>query len=309
MKIAVIGTGAMGSVYAGLLAAGGNEVWAIDIWREHIEAIRANGLRVEGGSGDRTVRLHASTEAGDAGTCELVVIATKAFDLEQAALSARPLVGPDTVVVTIQNGLGNGETARGVLGAAVTVGVAGGFGARIVAPGHTHHEGWELIRLGELEGPVTPRLERVAEVWRDAGFGVRTFDDIHQLIWEKLICNGTFNAVCALTGLDIGGLVDDGDAWAVASRCAREAFDVARARRITLDFDDPIDYVHAFAGKIRRARPSTMQDLEAGRRTEVEVINGGIAQAGRAAGVPTPTHDMLTSLVKAAENGRGAVRA
>jgi 2-dehydropantoate 2-reductase len=309
MKIAVIGTGAMGSVYAGLLAAAGNEVWAIDIRRDHIEAIRAHGLRVEGASGDRTVPLPASTEAADAGRCELVIIATKAYDLGEAALSARPLLGPDTVVVTIQNGLGNGETARGVLGEAVTVGVAGGFGARIVAPGHTHHEGWELIRLGELDGPVTARLERVAEVWRDAGFGVRTFDDIHQLIWEKLICNGTFNAVCALTGLDVGGLIDDGEAWAVAASGAGEAFDVARARGITLDFDDPVDYVRTFASKLRKARPSTMQDLQAGRRTEIDVINGGIARAGREAGVPTPTHDMLTSLVKAAEKGRGAVRA
>ncbi|MBJ7333633.1 MAG: NAD(P)-binding domain-containing protein, partial [Thermoleophilia bacterium] len=116
MKIAVVGTGAMGSVYAALLADAGNEVWAIDSWADHIAAIQANGLRLEGASGDRTVRIQATTDPRDVGECELVIVATKAFDIEAAAESIRPLVGETTVVLPIQNGLGSPDRIAAILG-------------------------------------------------------------------------------------------------------------------------------------------------------------------------------------------------
>src|SRR3954454_19629924 len=142
MKIAIVGAGAMGSVYAGLFGSAGHEVWAIDPWAEHVEAIRRDGLRVEGASGDRVVPIQATTDAAEAGEADLVVIATKAMDVEAAAEGARPLLGPDTLVLSIQNGLGGPDAAARVLGDdRVAVGVAGGFGASIVAPGHAHHHG------------------------------------------------------------------------------------------------------------------------------------------------------------------------
>ena len=109
MKIAVIGTGAMGSIYAGLLASVGNEVWAVDVWREHIDAINTNGLRIEGASGDRTVKVNATTDTADIGTCDLVIIATKGAYVGEAARSATSLLDEDTPVLTIQNGLGAAE--------------------------------------------------------------------------------------------------------------------------------------------------------------------------------------------------------
>ena len=184
MKIAVVGCGAMGSVYAALLADAGHEVWAIDNWKEHIDAIKAGGLRLEGASGDRTVRLNATTDAADAGPCDLAILATKAMHVEKAARSMQSLLRKDTVVLSIQNGLGGPDTAAKILGRdRVLVGVVGGFGASMKAPGHAHHNGWELVRLGELAGPVSPRLEAVAEVWRSGGFRVKCFDDIDQLVW------------------------------------------------------------------------------------------------------------------------------
>src|SRR4051794_33302110 len=174
----------MGSVYAGLLASAGNEVWAIDTWREHVDAMRAKGLRVEGASGDRTVKLNATTDAREAGPCDLVIIATKAMQVENAALIAENhLLKPQTPVLSIQNGLGGPDTAASILGRdRVMVGVVGGFGASMRGPGHAHHNGMELVRLGELEGPVTPRLRAIEAVWKDAGFRVKLFDDIDQLV-------------------------------------------------------------------------------------------------------------------------------
>ena len=306
MKIAVVGTGAMGSVYAGLLAAAGNEVWAIDTREEHIAAIRDHGLRVEGASGDRTVRLHATSSPEDVGIAELVIVATKARDVEQAARSAVPLVGEDTLVLPIQNGLGSADRVASIIGAEqVAIGVVGGFGASLVAPGHVRHEGWELVRLGERGRPAGERLEQVAEVWRGAGFRVQTFDDVDRLVWEKLVCNVCFSGTCAILERTIGEVMADADAWEAAGRCAVEAYEVARRMNIQLGFDDPVEYVAAFGSKIPNARPSMLLDLLAGRPCEVDVLNGAIPPLAARLGLAAPFNEAVTALVKAKEAAAG----
>jgi 2-dehydropantoate 2-reductase len=300
VKIAVVGAGAMGSVYAGILGDAGNEVWAVDVWTEHVDAIRESGLTVEGASGSRTVRIEAASDPEAVGVCDLVVIATKALHVETAAADAKPLVGPDTVVLPIQNGLGSPDRVAAVLGEErVAIGVAGGFGASIVAPGHVHHEGWELVRLGERRGPATPRIRRIAEVWSDAGFRVQVYDDVERLVWEKLIFNVCFSGTCAVLERRIGEVIADPAAWRVASGCAREAYEVARARGIELAFDDPVAYVRAFGEKIAGARPSMLLDLLAGRPSEVDVINGAIPAAAREVGLAAPVNETVAALVRA----------
>lgn len=302
MKIGIVGTGAMGSVYAGLLGDAGHEVWAIDSWREHIQAIQRSGLHLEGASGDRVVKIGATTEPGDAGVCELVIIATKARDVAKAAEEARVMVGPETLVLTIQNGLGSAQKVARLLGGdKVVIGVVGGFGASIKAPGHAHHNGMELVRLGEMEGPVTPRLERLAEVWRSGGFTVRCFDDIDQLVWEKLICNCCYSGTATLTGLTVGEIMADEDAWRIAAGCAVEAFEVACAKRITLDIGDPVAYVRDFGAKIPDARPSMLLDHLAGRRSEIDAINGAIPPRAAEFGLEAPNNAVVSALVKAKE--------
>lgn len=304
MKIAVVGTGAMGSVYAGILGDAGNEVWAVDTWVEHIEAIRQRGLTVEGASGKRTVTIEATTTPAEVGACELVVIATKAGDVVSAAHAARPLIGPETVVVPIQNGLGSVDRVVGVLGdERVVVGVVGGFGASMVGPGHVHHVGWEFVRLGERDGPVSERVRRIAKVWEEAGFNVHLYDDVEQLVWEKLICNVGFSGTCTVLERTIGEVVADPAAWSVASGCATEAYEVARARGITLSFNDPVAYLRALGDAIGDARPSMLLDYLAGRRGEIDVINGAIQPAAEAVGLAAPMNATITALVKAKSPG------
>jgi 2-dehydropantoate 2-reductase len=306
MKIAILGCGAMGSVYAGLLASAGHEVWAVDTWREHVDAMRAKGLRLEGASGDRTVKVNATMTASDAGVCDLVIIATKARDVETAARTAKPLLGPQTLVLSIQNGLGGPDVTASVLGRErVAVGVVGGFGASMRGPGHAHHNGMELVRLGELSGPVSPRLEAVAEVWRSGGFKVKCFDDIDQLVWEKLICNVCFSGTCAVTERTVGEVMADPDAWLVASGCAAEAYAVARKRGIKLGFDEPVAYVRDFGSKIPNARPSMLLDLMAKRRSEIDAINGAIPPAAKALGLAAPYNEVISGLVRAKERRLG----
>jgi 2-dehydropantoate 2-reductase len=306
VKIAIVGCGAMGSVYAGLFASAGHEVWAIDRWREHVEAMRARGLHLEGASGERTVRVNATSEARDAGACELVIVATKAMHVAAAAEAAKALVGADTTVLSIQNGLGGPETAAGVLGRErVLVGVVGGFGASMKAPGHAHHNGMELVRLGEFSGPVTPRLQRIAELWQGAGFRVKCFDDIDQLVWEKLICNCAYSGPCGITEHTVIEVMEDPDLARVSAACAREAYEVALKKKIKLGFEDPVAYVREFGSKIPHARPSVLLDLMAKRKSEIDVINGAIARVGRELGIAAPVNETVTALVREKERRLG----
>jgi 2-dehydropantoate 2-reductase len=302
MKIGIVGSGAMGSVYGALLADAGNELWLFDKWREHIEAMRARGLRCEGASGDRTVRVNATTDAAAAGPCELAIVATKVMDIETAVREAAAMIGPDTLVLAIQNGLGNVERIRRVLGPHnLLFGIAGGFGAELKGPGHVHHNGMEAINLAELEGGITARLERVAEIWRAAGFTVNVHNDLWPVVWSKLVANVAFSAICTVTGMRVGQVRASEWAWGVARACVEEAVEVAAAKGIRLAYDDPIQWVSEFAGKIPDARPSMYQDLRAGRRSEIDAIQGGVVAEGAKVGVPTPTCALMVQLVKALE--------
>jgi 2-dehydropantoate 2-reductase len=188
------------------------------------------------------------------------------------------------------------------------IGVAGGFGASVVAPGHVHHHGFELLRLGERQGPVTARTERSADVWRQGGFNVRTYDDVEQLIWEKLICNACFSGPCGLLELTIGELIDNAHAWSIASRCAEEALQVARAMGVPVAIDDCASYVRAFGLAMPGARPSVLLDLLAGRRCEIEWINGAIPDQARRLGLSAPTNELITTLVLAKQAAGTASR-
>ncbi len=306
MKIAILGCGAMGSVYAALLADAGHDVWAIDSWQDHIDAMRRNGLRLEGASGSRTVKLNATSNTEEVGQCDLVIIATKAMHVEAASRSALCLVGEHTSVLSIQNGLGGPDTAADILGKdKVLVGVVGGFGASIKEPGFAHHNGWELVRLGEFSGPVTQRLENIADTWKSGGFRVECFDDIDQLIWEKLICNVCFSGTCTVTGLTIGEVMEDTNAWICASNCALEAYNVAIAKKINVRIDDPIEYVRNFGSKIPKAKPSMLLDHIAGRMSEIDAINGAIPVAGSDVDVSTPFNTAISALVRNKETQMG----
>lgn len=304
MKIAIIGCGAMGSIYAALMADAGNEVWAVDTWKDHVDTINRAGLRVEGKSGDRTVRVRATTDGSEVGTCDLVIVATKASGVAAAARTALSMTGPDTVILTIQNGLGAADRiAEAIPTSQVMLGVVGGFGASMRGPGHAHHNGMELVRLGEMDGGETDRLAKVVKVWEGAGFAARGYPDIHQMIWEKLICNCAFSGPCCITGLTVGQVLANADAWAIAGACAAEADAVARAKGVKLGFDDVESYVRTFGAKIPNSKPSMLQDHEARRPSEVDAINGAIPAEAAKVGLAAPVNTAVAQLIRARESG------
>ena len=302
MKIAIIGCGAMGSVYAALLADSGNDVWAIDTWEEHISAIKSNGLRVEGASGDRTVLINATTNARDAGECDLIIVATKASGVAAAAVAAKSIAGPNSIILTIQNGLGAAERiAESIDTNQVMIGVVGGFGASMKAPGHAHHNGMQLVRIGEMIGGVSDRLEKVVRAWDKAGFTAKGYPDIHQMIWEKFICNVTYSGPCALMNATIGQVQANSDSWSVALSCAREADAVARAKKINLGFDDVESYVRDFGANMPEARPSMLLDHMAQRPSEIDGINGAVPVEAEKIGMSAPINSLVSGLIRGRE--------
>jgi 2-dehydropantoate 2-reductase len=304
MKIAIVGTGAMGSVYAALLGQAGNEVWAVDVWQEHLDAIAAGGLAVSGASGEYVVdTLRVARTPEDVGQCELWVIATKAQDVEAIAGRIAPLLRPDDMVMAFQNGLGAGaRVAREVPERHVLVGIAEGFGSSIPRPGAVHHSGMRLIRIGELHGGLTDRVRRVEQVWRDAGFKVQAFADIDQMVWEKFLCNVTVSAPTAAFDVTVGELMANSEAWGVALGCTMEAYRLAVAKGVKFKFDDPLRYVTEFAATIPDVSPSMRLDALAGRRSEVDVINGQVVEQSREFGLATPYNETLCAIIRQRES-------
>lgn len=331
MNITIIGGGAMGSVYAALLARAGNPVTLIDRHPERVAAINAHGLRLEGPLGDQTTPLAAvlagklasdvvGAMAGDvtgavtgavAGEVTvsiappaLIVLAVKAADVGSAARLALPLLDADTVVLALQNGLGSAEDVAAVLGGdRLAVGIASGFGASIKAPGHAHHNAMKAIRFGAWRTGSSLPLEAIAAVWRAAGFDAEAVTDIAAIQWRKLICNVAYSAPCALSGLTVGQVMDDPDLGPISRAAAREAWAVASACGIDHAVEDPEALVRAFGQSMPNARPSALQDIAAGRRSEIDVINGAVPRYGRDVGVPTPVNDTLVALIRQRERG------
>jgi 2-dehydropantoate 2-reductase len=304
VQIAIVGCGAMGSVYAALFASAGNRVLAVDTDDAHVAAINAGGLRVSGASGDRTVAIDAYTDAPDA-QADLVVLAVKAAHIGAATPAVARLAGPETLILTIQNGLGSlTELADAVGSNRLLVGVAQGFGASLPEPGHAHHNDMKAIRMGACGAASDEAVEKVAAVWRAAGFDAAAVADVAAVQWEKLICNVAYSAPCALTGMTVGEVMDDPDVGPVSRAAATEAYEVACSLGIALGFEDPVAHVREFAGRMRLAKPSVLLDIEAGRASEVGVINGAVVREAARAGLAAPVNSTLTGLVLALERKR-----
>lgn len=302
MKIVVVGCGAMGSIYAALLASAGNDVTVVDTNAAHVDAINRRGLRVRGASGDRTVRLPAHVQP-PALIADLIICAVKARFVGEAAVSMAPLIGPATLVLTIQNGLGSADLVAAAVGPErLIVGVAQGFGASLPEPGCAHHNDMKAIRMGAYGDISAERVVQTANLWRNAGFDAAAVDDIVAMQWEKLVCNVAYSAPCAITGMTVGEARDHRRVGAVSRAAAREAFDVARALGVALRFDDPEQEVRDFAARMPDAKPSVLLDLEAGRLSEVDVINGAVPSQAARVGLQAPVNATLTALVQTLES-------
>lgn len=288
----------MGSIYAGLLAGAGNDVLAIDPWQAHVDQINSHGLRVEGASGDGIFRVTAATtQSGN--PVDILILAVKSAQAGGAMKESIGLVGPQTIILTIQNGLGAAEKVADVAGEPhLAVGIAAAFGASMKGPGHAHHNGMETIKIGAYGSLAADRVEQISQVWRDAGFNVQAVDNVIAMQWEKLICNVAYSAPCALTGLTVGQVMESHELGQISRAAAVEAWEVAKALNIAINVADPVEHIRNFGNKVFNAKPSVLLDHELGRKSEIDYINGAIPREASKVGRSAPVNATLVALIK-----------
>jgi 2-dehydropantoate 2-reductase len=301
MRIAILGSGAVGGYFGARLARAGNDVTFV-ARGAHLDAMREGGLQIRSPLGDFTVRAAAEQDTTRVGPVDLVLFAVKTYDSATALPLLPPLLGPDTVVLTLQNGV---ESADEVAAVAQRERVLGGttyIATALTAPGLVTQTGTHRrIVFGEWFDPapeVTPRAARVAEVLAAADVQVEAVPDARARVWEKLMFLAPIAGFCAAARRPSGAIWGDEVARARFLDAVREVEAVSRALGVPVA-DEAVERIVAYMDALPPAmRPSMLQDLEAGRRIEVEALQGSVVRRGRAAGVPTPVMGTLYAILK-----------
>jgi 2-dehydropantoate 2-reductase len=299
--ILILGTGAMACLFGARLAPVA-EVTLLGTWAEALEAVRTRGIRVENSGQAVEARVRACGVPADCAGAPLALVLVKSWQTERAATMLEECLAPDGIAVTLQNGLGNREKLAAHLGEArVSLGVTTS-GATLLGPGHIRAGGDGVTHLANREDLVP-----LAELLESAGFDVESADDVEALAWGKAVINAAINPVTALLRFPNGELLSPSQvgAWEVSCNAALEAAAVAAARGVRLPFDDPVGQVAEVARRTAENRSSMLQDVERGRPTEIDAINGAIASEGERLGVPTPVNRMLWNLVRCLASNSG----
>ena len=302
MKVAVVGAGGIGSLFGGRLAQAGHTVWLVHRRPEHVAALRADGLRLD----DARILVQATTDTREIGPVDLVLVLTKATDTRAAAQTVGPLLGPSTSVVTLQNGLGNYEVLAEAVGAERVVLGMTYHGASLDAPGRARHTARGATFVGEPGGGASDRIAQLARVCTAAGLPTEAVDSLWPMVWGKLVINAALNATCALTGANGTDVLASEAARRFVGLVAAEAAAVAERLGIELPYPDAAARVWAHCEVVGRAKPSMLQDMERGRPSEIDAINGAIVREGARVGLATPFNEALLLLVRAREDVRPA---
>ena len=291
MRVAIVATGGVGGYFGGRLAQAGHEVHFI-ARGAHLEAIRRDGLRVDSVNGDFVVRpARATNDPKEIGNVDAVIVAVKTWQLDDAAQSARPLVGPNTAVLPLLNGVEASDRLGDALGADHVLGGLCRLSTEIAGPGHIRHTAVDpTIVLGERDNQRTPRVEALMGALAGAGVNVSVADDIDRAIWEKFMFIATWSGIGAVTRVGVGEWRAVPGLRALAEAALREVVSVGRALRVRLGDDRVATTMAAYDGVPPQTMASMQKDVLAGRPSELEAQNGAVVRLGRAAGVPTPTH-------------------
>lgn len=297
MNITIIGAGAMGSLFGGLLAEAGSDVRLLDIWVEHVNAIKENGLSIERDGSSRRVSVQATTDKGRIGQTDLAIIFVKSNQTADAAKSAKALVGNSGYVLSLQNGLGNADLIADTIAPEKVVGGTTSHGATLLGPGRIRHAGGGPTTIGLWGKGDEAHLEKIARVLTRAGIQTACSQEIRQVIWDKLLVNVGINAITALTHIKNGELLDLDVTKNLSKAAVEEAIAVAEHQGIPVR-KDAVDHVLAIASATAGNRSSMGQDVDNGRVTEISAINGAVVKAAERAGLQAPVNQTLTALIE-----------
>ncbi len=307
MKIAIVGAGGVGGYFGARLAVSGEDVHFI-ARGAHLEAIRSNGLQVHSANGDILVKpARATANPASVGPVDLVIVAVKLWSTEQALRDVAPLVGPNTAVVSFQNGVLAAETIARLYGKQRTLGGVANIAALIEKPGVIRHNGtMATLTVGELDGKPSARTQAFAGACTKAAIQVRLSDDIEKATWEKYVGLVAVSGMTSLTRLPLGPIREDADTRALARQIMAEVAAVGKAKGVHLEGDLVDKVLQHVDGLPRTMVASMLGDLERGNRLELPWLSGGVVQMGKELKVPTPANSFIVAALKHYINGRPA---
>ena len=305
MKICMLGAGALGCSIGGVLAEGGSDVIFVDRFQAHIDAINSYGLRMRVGDSERIVRVKAYPDCQGLSPVDLVIVLVKSFHTRAAIESAGPIIGENTMVMSIQNGMRHEEILAEVVGRNRVLAAKTYVGGVFLSPGqivsgtkgkHTY--------IGELDGQLTPRLQAVVDEFNKTGLLATASTNIYGTMWDKLLVNVATGALCAITRLPYGPLYNVPEIETCALAAVAEGIAVAKANNIKLTSEDPGYFWRLAAeGLPAEFKTSMLQSLEKGELTEVDYINGSVVRWGERSGIATPVNQTLVACTKGIEHG------
>jgi len=302
VKITVAGAGAMGCRFGGALFAAGHDVLLLDGWREHVDAINGAGLRIDDTGGSRVLPVRARLFPA-AAPADLLIVFAKATQTATVAAAAAAAIGPDTLVLTLQNGLGNIEVLRSYVPAGRLLAGTTTLGTELLGPGHIRALGSGETVLGALGPGLSTHAERTGLALSAAGLPAEVATDVLAVIWAKVAFNCVMNSLCAIASIPVSalGLYEEFDA--LAGSILAEVAAVAAAEGVTVDLAAALALMRAQFDPAASGDhlASTLQDLMNGRRTEIAHLNGAIADRAHAHGIPAPANALITRLVRLLE--------
>ena len=305
MRIAVVGAGAMGSIFGARFRQAGHDVVLVDVAKALVDRVSADGVTVVHGGKETVTHIPATSDPAWVGVADVVVFFVKCYHTASAAEGARPMVGAATVVASLQNGWGNGDILAAVFDPAqVVVGVTYNSGT-VLELGKVAHPGVGPTFMGPFAGESLAGAERLAGTLAGGGLEARVIPQIRPEIWKKLVLNAATLPTAALTGMNAGALTAHARMKKLVSETAREAVAVARALGYEIDEQERIEAIHGLLERAGPTKASMLQDFEADRQTEIDVINGAVVRAADETGVSVPLNRAFVALVKGWESMRG----
>jgi len=308
MKIYFLGAGALGCAIGGTLAAAGSDVTLIDPYQAHVDAINRDGLRMKVGDSERVVRVRAALDAAKLEPPDLLIVLVKSFHTRAAIEGARNIVGPDTAVMSLQNGMGHEEILSEVVGAGHVLAGKTYVGGVMLGAGHViaGTQGKRTV-IGEIDGRISERAKAIAAEFERAELPCEVSGNILGAMWDKLLINVATGALSGITGQVYGSLYAVPEIEATAIAAVAEAMTVAEAGGVKLSIKAPRDaWVMAAEGLPYEFKTSMLQSLEKGSITEIDFINGAVVRIGRKYDIPTPVNQTLVAAIKGIERRMGA---
>ena len=303
MRIAIVGSGGVGGYFGGRLAAAGADVTFL-ARGAHLDALRTRGLRIDSPKGDvHLPRVKAAGDPSAIGPVDIVLFAVKLYDTESGLAALPPLIGPDTAVIPLQNGVDSVAALTRAVGRAHTAGGTCYVSAVIAEPGVIRHTAMDHLIFGELEKIRSARLIALQEACRPAGFQSTLSDDVVLDIWAKFVRLSVLSGMTAVTRSPLGIIRDDPDLWTMLKTAVQEATAVALAKGIRVAASTVEDVANAYGALPPQTKTSMLEDLERGRRIELPWLSGAVVRIGREVGVPTPTHTFINAVLKPHVNG------